>query len=292
MIKDPGRGALQADGTRLLSGYKDHGFGFALGIDGGSPKYGWYGGAFTFYSGDVGEIVRDSHTNQQWYILTGYSSWRGKGLFFDAKIDTGYGHFDGKRFITLGSGTTSAYVREADNRHPGTMISGGFTTGGIFSYGATTLAPQISVDGLLMREEGYTEKNPGVTTVGDGFDLKVQPYYAKSLRLFLGGSVRYDLDLWDFYLQPEGHAGYRYDVFNEPVKLKAAFAYANTTGGTAAPGTQFTMTGPDPSQGNFVLGGSLASTTDTWTLGLNFDFVRGSNGALEQVGTINLLGRI
>jgi hypothetical protein len=104
--------------------------------------------------------------------------------------------------------------------------------------------------------------------------------------------VRYDLDLWDFYLQPEGHAGYRYDVFNDPVKLKAAFAYANTTGGTPVPGDQFTITGPDPAQGNFVLGGSLASTTDTWTLGLNFDFVKGSNGIFEEVGTLNLLGRI
>jgi hypothetical protein len=133
----------------------------------------------------------------------------------------------------VSNGTTATYLREADNKHPGTMISGGFTTGGVFAYGAATLSPQISVDGLLMREEGYTEKNPFTTTVGDGFDLKVQPYYAKSLRVFLGGSVRYDLDLWDFYLQPEAHAGFRYDFFNDPAKLKAAFAYADTSGGTA-----------------------------------------------------------
>ncbi len=295
MLKDPGRGAVQADGTRLLSGYKDHGFGFALGIDGGSPKYGWYGGAFTFYTGDVGEIVRDSHTNEEWYILSGYTSWRGKGLFFDSKIDAGYGHFDGKRRIDLtivANGTPATFIREADNRHAGTLISGGFTTGALFAYGATTLSPMLSVDGLLMREEGYTETNPGTATVGDGFDLKVQPYYAKSLRAFLGGSVRYDLDLWDFFLQPEAHTGFRYDFFNNPVNLKAAFAYADLSGGKYGPGSTFTITGPDPSQGNFVLGGSLAATTDTWTLGVNFDFVRGTNGAMEQVGTVNLLGRI
>ncbi|MGC9952995.1 MAG: autotransporter outer membrane beta-barrel domain-containing protein [Rhizomicrobium sp.] len=296
MIKDPGQGAVDPNTTyKVRSGFKDRGFGFALGIDGGSPKYGWYGGAFTFYSGDVGELARYSRTNEQWYILSGYSTWRGKGLFFDSKIDAGYGHFDSKRFISLviGSGSgASAYTREADSRHPGTMISGGFTTGGIFSYGATTLSPQISVDGLLMREEGYTEFNPATATVGDAFNLKVQPYYAKSLRVFLGGSVRYDLDLWDFYLQPEAHVGYRYDFLNDPVKLKAAFAYADTTGGIAGPGTQFTMRGPDPAQGNYVVGGSLATTTDAWTLGFNFDFVKGSNGALDEVGTINLLGRI
>jgi hypothetical protein len=140
-----------------------------------------------------------------------------------------------------------------------------------------------------MREEGYTEKNPGTATVGDGFDLQVQPYYAQSLRVFLGASVRYDINLWDFYLQPEARAGYRYDVFNDPVKLKAAFAYAGAAG---APGTSFTFVGPDPSQGNFVVGGSLASTTDTWTMGLNFDLVRGSSGGFDEVGTFNLVGRI
>ncbi len=292
MIKDPGQGALQLDGTKEKSGFKDHGFGFALGIDGGTPKYGWYGAALTFYTGDVGEIVRNSHTNQQWYVLSGYSSWRGKGLFLNTKIDAGYGNFDSKRYITLQTDPNTIYSRRADSKHAGALISGGVTTGALFSYGATTLSPQLSVDGLLMREEGYTEKNPGSATVGDGFNLKVQPYYAKSLRLFLGGSVRYDIDLWDFYLQPEAHTGYRYDVFNDPAKLKAAFAHADLSGGSAVPGTQFTLTGPDPSQGNFVLGGSLATTTDTWTLGVNFDFVRGSNGALQQVGTINLLGRI
>ena len=304
MIKDPGRGAIDpntvssaasgavATGYRIQPGFKDHGFGFAIGMDGGSPKYGWYGGALTFYTGDVGELARNDHTNEQWYMLSGYSTWRGKGLFFDSKVDFGYGSFKGKRYISLSipsSAGTYTYTREADNTHAGELLSAGFTTGGIFTYGATTLMPQISVDGLVMREEGYTEKNPGTATVGDGFDLQVQPYYAQSLRVFLGAAVRYDINLWDFYLQPEARAGYRYDIFNDPVKLKAAFAYASSTG---TPGTSFTMVGPDPSQGNFVVGGSLASTTDTWTMGLNFDLVRGSSGGFQEVGTFNLVGRI
>jgi len=297
MIKDPGQGAVDPNtAAKVQPGFKDHGFGFALGIDGGSPKYGWYGGSLTFYAGDVGELTRNSHVNEQWYILSGYSVWRGAGLFFDSKIDAGFGHFDGKRSITLISstnGTAYSYTREADNTHVGTMVSGGFKTGAIFAYGATTLSPELAVDGLMMREEGYTEKNPvTITTTGDGFNLKVEPYYAKSLRIFLGGSVRHDLDLWDFYLQPEAHLGFRYDMFNNPVKLKAAFAYADTSGAIIGPGTQFTIVGPDPSQGNFVAGGSLAATTDAWTLGFNFDFVKGSNGAIDEVGTINLLGRI
>ncbi len=305
MIKDPGRGATDPNtigsanvkGYKLQPGFKDHGFGFVLGMDAGSPKYGWYGGSFTFYGGDVGELARNSHTNQQWYILTGYTAWRGRGLFFDSKIDVGYSHIDGKRYIDLSipqntsPQTYSTYVREADNKHPATMLSGGFSTGGVWTYGATTIMPQVSVDGLVMREEGYTETQPttSATTIGDAFDLTVQPYYAQSLRVFLGTTVRYDINLWDIYLQPEARAGYRYDLFSDPVKLKAAFAHSGVGGTT---GTQFTMLGPDPSQGNFVLGGSLAGTTDTWTMSFNFDLVRGSNGAFEQVGTINLLGRI
>ena len=58
---------------------KDHGFGFVLGVDGGSPRNGWYGGAFTFYTGDVTqELPRATRTNTQWYMLTGYSQWSGK----------------------------------------------------------------------------------------------------------------------------------------------------------------------------------------------------------------------
>ncbi|HUO97874.1 MAG TPA: autotransporter outer membrane beta-barrel domain-containing protein [Rhizomicrobium sp.] len=295
MLKDPGSGSIDPNtGFKTTPGYKDHGFGFALGLDGGSPKYGWYGGAFTFYAGDVNELARISHENQQWYLLSLYSVWRGKGLFLDTKLDAGYGHIDAKRMITLTDAVLGGtFVREADNKHAGALISGGVTTGAMFSYGAMTLMPQLSLDGLYMREEGYTENNPNTTTVGDAFDLTVNPYYAKSLRGFLGADVRYDLNLWDVYLQPEARAGYRYDFLSDPVKLKMAFAYSDTSNPLLPkPGTTFQLTGPDPSQGNFVLGGSLGATTDTWTLGLSFDFVRGSNGAFEQVGTISLLGRI
>jgi hypothetical protein len=293
MLKDPGKGSVDVNtGFKTSPGFKDHGFGFVLGVDSGSPKYGWYGGAFTFYAGDVNELSRTAHENQQWYLLSLYSVWRGKGLFLDTKLDVGYGHVDGKRSISLVQPSGSAYIREADNKHAGALIAGGMTTGMMFSYGAMTLMPQLSVDGMYMREEGYTEYNPSTTTIGDGFDLKVNPYYAKSLRAFLGADIRYDLELWDFFLQPEARVGYRYDFISDPVKLRAAFAYSNVTTNSIGPGSVFELTGPDPSQGNFVLGGAIASTTDTWTLGLNFDVVRGSNGAYQQVGTISILGRI
>ncbi|HVU20956.1 MAG TPA: autotransporter outer membrane beta-barrel domain-containing protein, partial [Rhizomicrobium sp.] len=153
--------------------------------------------------------------------------------------------------------------------------------------------PQLSVDGMTMREEGYSESHP--TTApgnGKGFDLTVSSYYANSLRMFLGADVRQDLDFGDFFIQPDVRLGYRYDFINDPTNVKAHFTNISPNSIGVTPGPDFNIQGPDPSQGNFVAGGSLSATTDSWTIGLNYDFVRGTNGATTQVGTIHLLGRI
>ncbi|HEX4118188.1 MAG TPA: hypothetical protein VHX99_05250, partial [Rhizomicrobium sp.] len=76
---------------------------------------------------------------------------------------------------------------------------------------------------------------------------------------------------------------------NMPVKLKAGFA---STGGIGVPGNTITFVGPDPDTGNAVAGLSLGAGTDTWQLGVNYDWIRGNNGSTSQVGTLTLLGRI
>ncbi len=88
---------------------------------------------------------------------------------------------------------------------------------------------------------------------------------------------------------PEARIGYRYDFIDTPVKMKAGFA---STGGLNAPNNTFTFVGPDPDTGNAVAGLSLGAGTDTWQLGVNYDWVRGNNGSTTQVGTLTLLGRI
>jgi len=284
-VKDPGN-------TKTgQTGFKDHGFGFALGLDGGDPKIGWYGAALSFYSGDIVEAYpRDSHANVLTYMLTGYTDWRGRGLFLDTKIDVAYMNTKQKRYLALnipntsGTGTTP-FLDEADSNRPGLVGSAGFTTGVILAYGSTTLTPQMSVDAMTMRQEGVTETHPTAAPGnGQGFDLATKSYYSNSMRVFLGADLRQDLDLGDFFLQPDVRLGYRYDFLNDPTKVTAHFV--------ATPNADFTIIGPDPSQGNFVAGASLAATTDAWTLGANFDFVRGTNGATTEVGTIHLLGRI
>ncbi|MEI9931672.1 MAG: autotransporter outer membrane beta-barrel domain-containing protein [Rhizomicrobium sp.] len=143
-----------------------------------------------------------------------------------------------------------------------------------------------------MRQEGYTESHPTKSPGnGEGFDLSTDSYYSSSMRVFVGADARQDLDFGDFFVQPDVRLGYRYDLLNDPAKVRARFADVPVNGIDGA-GPTFTIEGPDPSQGNFVAGGSLSATTDAWTLGANFDFVRGTNGATTEVGTIHLLGRI
>ena len=292
-IKDPG------DVDTGQTGFKDHGFGFVLGMDGGDPKTGWYGGAFSFYSGDIVEpYPRDSHSNTQWYMLTGYTDWRGRGLFLDTKLDVGYVNLKSKRFLNLTIPSTTGgdpthFVDEADGDRPGLVGSAGFTTGVILAYGATTITPQLSVDAMTLRQEGYSESHPTTSPGnGNGFNLTTSSYYANSLRAFIGADVRQDLDFGDFFVQPDVRAGYRYDFLDDPTKVTARFSNISPNATGVMPGPDFTIEGPDPSQGNFVAGGSLSATTDAWTVGLNFDFVRGSNGATTEVGMIHLLGRI
>ena len=272
------KGRVSADGS--LTNYKDHGFGFTLGVDGGSPRGGWYGGAFTFYSGDVNQTLpRNTQTHTQWYMLSGYSQWQGKRLFLDTTISFGYGDFLGKRDLVIGSSG-----REAQGKRAVLMGALGGKLGAVLGSRGLEFTPYISLDGLTMREEGYTE-----TGAGPGFNLQVAPYYANSLRTALGVDLKTGMNLFGLRLSPEMRFGYRYDLVNSPVKLRAGFV---STGGTTTAGNSYNFVGPDPDTGNLFGGLSLGAGTESWHVGVNYDLVRGNNGSATQVGTITLLGRI
>jgi hypothetical protein len=272
------KGRTSADGT--ITAYKDHGFGFTLGVDAGSPRNGWYGGAFTFYSGDVvQDLPRATRTNTQWYMLTGYSDWRGKHVFFDSQISAAYGDFDQTRTISVGN-----IVRTATSRRPGAMLALGANGGVMLNYGGFEIDPHVSLDGLTMREEGYQEANGG-----SGFNLDVAPYFSNSLRTAIGADFKTSFGLWGFDLTPEARLGYRYDVLQQAIKVKAAFA---STGGRSTADNTLTFIGPDPDSGNAILGLSLGASTDTWQVGVNYDWIRGNNGSTTQVGILTVLGRI
>jgi hypothetical protein len=271
-------GRVDADGT--LTNYKDHGFGFAVGLDTGSPQGGWYGGALSVYSGDVSETLpRSSITHEFWYMLTGYTDWRGKHIFVDTTGTVGYGTLDGNRTLFVGN-----QARDAVGKRASLMGSLGATTGVFFNWGALHVTPHMALDGSAMREEGYTEEGGG-----NGLDLQVAPYYANSLRGSLGSDFTTSFDVFGATVTPEARLGYRYDAVNMPVKLRGGFV---STGGLEAPGNTITFVGPDPDTGNAIAGASLGVGTDTWQVGINYDWIRGNNGSTSEVGTLTLLGRI
>lgn len=272
------KGRVSAAGT--LTSYKDHGFGFSLGVDAGSPRNGWYGGAFTFYTGDVTQqLPRDTRTNTQWYMLTGYSHWEGRKVFFDTQLSAAYGQFNQTRGLNV-----SGVFRVAESKRAAAMGALGFKGGVMTKFIGMNLDPFISLDGMTLREEGYTE-----TGGGSGLNLQVAPYFANSLRTAVGADLKKTVSLWDIDLTPETRFGYRYELLQQPVKVKAAFA---STGGLAQTGNTLTFIGPDPDKGNYFLGASINAGTDTWHLGVHYDWVRGNNGSTTQVGTITVLGRI
>ena len=246
---------------------------------------GWYGGALSFYSGDIDESApRDSQTETQWYMLTGYTDWRGKHLFLDTQATIGYGNLLGKRTIV-----TPTLARQADGKRAGLLGALGATMGAVFNYGSFAVTPHFSLDALSMREDGYAEDNGG-----GGLDLAVAPYYANSFRAFLGTDVSDIINLGDFSLKPEGRIGYRYDFLAQPVKLKAGFsssAIVNNVDPLSA-GNSFSLVGPDPEKGDILGGGGISALADSWSVSLNYDWIRGSHGSTSQVATFSLLGRI
>jgi hypothetical protein len=278
---------LSQNNSALLTGYNDSGFGFVLGADQGDAADGRYGAAFTFFTGGMSQKEPTSaKTSSEYFELTGYTDWRGKGFFLDTQATAGYGNLKGRRFIRLTDPTNNNTVsREAQGNRATEYLAGSVTSGVVLTAGGTVITPQVDLDGLTGREEAYTESGGG-----QGFDLHVQPYYMNSLRAFIGTDLRQDFNFGDFYLQPELRFGYRYDFLDGAVKLNANFASVNSSNGQVY--NPFSITGPDPDRGNLVLGGGVATTTGAWSIGLNYDYVRGSSGVGQQSGVLTLVGRI
>lgn len=212
-------------------------------------------------------------------MATGYTDWHGRGFFLDTQATVGYANLNGSRVINL-----DGYVRTAEDTRPAEYLAGGATAGVQYDFYGAAVMPQISLDGLAMRQEGYTEEH-GEGPDGDGFDLHVNPDYAASARLFAGLDTRDDINLGDFLMQPEARAGYRYDFANGQESVKANFV-------DVVPLNQFEISGPKPSPGNALAGAGLAFSTGAWSIGLSFDYLYANSGNTSEEGTLTLLGRI
>ena len=270
---------LNQDNTADGTGYTDSGFGFTLGADEGDASDGRYGGAFTFFSGGMtAKAPLLQKTNSEWYMATGYTDWHGRVFFLDTQATVGYAHLTGSRTIIL-----NGFKRTANNTRPAEYLAGGATAGLQYDMLGAAVMPQISFDGLAMRQEGYTEQGGGGQS-GDGFDLHVDPDYAASLRAFAGVDARGDMNMGEFLLQPEARAGYRYDFANGQEDAKANFVEVQ-------PLTQFEISGPKPAKGNALAGAGVGVATGAWSIGLSFDYLYANSGNTSEEGTLTLLGR-
>lgn len=270
---------LNQDNTSAGTGYTDSGFGFTLGADEGDAADGRYGAAFTFFSGGMSaKAPLIQKTNSEWYMATGYTDWHGQVFFLDTQATVGYAHLTGSRTIDL-----NGFTRTANNTRPAEYLAGGATAGLQYDVLGAAVMPQISFDGLAMRQEGYTEQGGGGQS-GDGFDLHVQPDYAASLRAFAGVDARDDMNFVDFLLQPEARLGYRYDFANGEEDAKVNFA-------DVQPLTQFEISGPKPEKGNALAGAGLGVSTGAWSIQFGVDYLYASSGNTSEEGTLTLLGR-
>lgn len=270
---------LNQDNTSDGTGYTDSGFGFTLGADEGDAADGRYGAAFTFFSGGMSaKAPLLQKTNSEWYMATGYTDWHGQVFFLDTQATVGYAHLTGSRTIDL-----NGFKRTANNTRPAEYLAGGATAGLQYDVLGAAVMPQISLNGLAMRQEGYSETGGGGQT-GDGFDLHVQPDYAASLRAFAGVDARGDMNFGDFLFQPEARAGYRYDFANGQEDAKVNFV-------AVQPLTEFEVSGPKPEKGNALAGAGVGVSTGAWSIQLGVDYLYASSGNTSEEGTLTLLGR-
>ena len=185
----------------------------------------------------------------------------------------------------IASSISAASRGEADSKRGSELAGGGFTTGVILIYGGTTIMPQLSVDGLALREEGYSEANGG-----PGLDLQ----RAALLRQFAARLPRRQratrLDFGDFYIQPEARLGLSLRSRRRSGEVAHGFPERHRHGRSGHGHVH--VIGPDPERGNIVAGVTVPATTGTWSMGLNFDYIRGNGGSVSQVGTLSLLGKI
>lgn len=292
-----GQGAKGADGSYARNGYKEKGFGFALGADTGSPRYGWYGLSMSFYNSNVKETGRDAHNNQLWVTLSGYTSWRGRHMFLDSNIGVGYSRIRGVRYINLYTAdedtsdrSNADLSRQSDNTHAAEFANASVVFGARYEYAGFKFDPQISVDGLLLREEGYAETNHDSTNSDEqGFLLDVSVQHNRSLRTSIGSDAVYDWNLWGIDIKPALHAYYRRELINDRIHEYVAFKDVNTDVTGSQHGTRFQLSGLNPSKNNLVGGGSIGTQGDGWSVNLNLDYLRGDNGLTQEVGTFNFL---
>ena len=265
---------VRAGDTATTPGYGGAGQGIALGVEWGNIQTGRYGIGYTFYSSQETEFhPRDTKTNGDWNLVSAYGGWRPGAFFVTPEVNLGLGDFHSRRSIVAG-----AVARSATAIWSNYLAAGGFTTGYIMNLGGFQLIPEISLDGLYLRQSAYSEIGAG------GIGLSLKPGDQKSLRSFAGllGQGTYAWDNGN--LQPQLLVGWSHEFLNTPATIDGSFE--------STPGSPFHLVGPTLEPNRIIGGASFAYVVGNWSAGFNYDAsASSSSGPMAQSATINLSSR-
>jgi hypothetical protein len=263
---------VSASSTATTAGYGGAGQGVAVGVEWGSFGTGRYGLGYTFFSSEETEThPRDTKTNGDWNMVTFYGGWRSGDFFVTPQLNLGEGSFHSRRSIVAATVTRSATAAWSSY-----IGAGGLTTGYIVDAGGFQIIPELSLDGLYLRESAYNEAGAG------GIGLSLKPQNQNSVRTFAGvlGQGNY---LWDTgTLQPQLLVGWSHEFLNTPATIDGSFE--------STPGSPFHLVGPTLEPNKIIGGASFAYVVGNWSAGINYD-AAASTGTLAQSATISLSSR-
>ena len=265
---------VRAPDTAVTPGYGGAGQGIALGVEWGNIRTGRYGVAYTFFSSQETEFhPRDTKTNGDWNLASAYAGWRTGEFFVTPEVNLGLGDFHSRRTIVAGPVGRSATAIWSNY-----LAAGGFTTGYILNIGGFQIIPEISLDGLYMRQSAYSENGAG------GIGLSLKPGDQKSVRSFAGllGQGTYAWDNGN--LQPQLLVGWSHEFLNTPATIDGSFE--------STPGSPFHLVGPTLEPNRIIGGASFAYVVGNWAAGFNYDAsATSSSGPMAQSATVTLSSR-
>ena len=264
---------VSASRTAASTGFSGAGQGIAVGIEWGALPTLRYGLAFTFFASQEAEAhPADNKTDGDWHLLSFYAGWRPGNFFVTPELNFGQADYTSRRGIAIGD----SFSRTATANWSGYLGSGAITTGYVFPMGGLQLIPELSVDGLYIRENRYNEQGAGAA------DLSIASQELKSARGFAGIITQGSFNFEGGIFQPQLLLGWSYDFLNHPGTVTGTF--------TSAPNSPFQLTAPSFDANRIIGGLGISYSVGYWSAALNYDAALASRG-VSQSATFNLSSR-
>lgn len=239
-----------------IDGYDGDTYGVAVGMDTENIIDGIVGVAFSYGSTSLdGDDANTTETDIDSYQLTAYA---------DYDIDQ----------VTWLSGMVAyAWNDVSTVRHnvggiSGLNASGDYNAGQFtaqamvgrdYTYRHMVFTPNLLAHWTHFSPDSYTETGAG------GLNNVVDPDSVNILELGIGfeNNWRYET-IGGSDVEPQVHAGYRYDLIGDSIDSTARFTGA---------GAAYNVQGADPARSNFNVGAGIKMyTTDNWEFTANYDF--------------------